>query len=64
MKHFNEWKYLQRLKLSENPIEDITPLAQLDSFLQVYLVFCPVKDFSPVDHVGFVEPYERKAVFE
>ena len=42
-----------------NPITDISALGDLTTLLSVTLTNCPVKDFSPVEHVGYVEPYTR-----
>ncbi len=53
------WKKIERLSLSSNPIADISVLRDLTTLLQVMVVHCPVEDFSPLDHVGYVEPYTR-----
>ena len=53
------WKKIERLSLSANPITDISVLRDLTTLLQVMVVHCPVEDFSPIDHVEYVEPYTR-----
>ncbi|MBQ2767695.1 MAG: leucine-rich repeat protein [Clostridia bacterium] len=53
------WRKIERLSLSANPITDISVLRDLTTLLQVMVVHCPVEDFSPLDHVDYVEPYTR-----
>ena len=48
---------IERLKLNNNPITDLSALGNATTLLDLYVVNCPVEDFSPVAHVRRVEPY-------
>ena len=48
---------IERLKLNDNPITDLSALKNTTTLLDLYIVNCPIKDFSPVAHVRSIEPY-------
>ena len=47
---------IERLKLNDNPITDLSALENTTTLLSLYVVNCPIEDFSPVAHVRSIEP--------
>ena len=47
---------IERLKLNDNPITDLSALENTTTLLGLYVVNCPIEDFSPVAHIRSIEP--------